>query len=203
MRFSVNRFVLFLFLVGILCGLVISALFPIIRESYAIFYTSDVMTYTSKLYNNFERFGLFIAIFSRNFTLAAILTLGPFFIAYQCIKQNKESQLLLTLFTICSILAYGFFPYGLFLSHLFFEYQISTFLRWMLYFIPHGFFETFIILAVGSTGMEIKERFSKNNQITKIGLKDMIIKKLLLSAIFLVVASIIEILISPFFLKIL
>jgi hypothetical protein len=188
---------------GILCGFVVSALFPIIRESYALFYTSDVIAYTSKLYSNFERFGLFIAIFSRNFTLVAILTLGPFFIAHQCIKQNKEPQLLLTLFTICSILAYGFFPYGLFLGHLFFEYQILTFLKWMLYFIPHGFFETFIILAAGSTGMEIKERFLKNSQITKIGPKDTIMKKLLLSAILLVVATIIEILISPFFLKIL
>lgn len=199
MEIPIKITVVYLFSIGVFLGLILGLAFPFLSDSYANFYLADVQNYALGLRAEFGAIGILFAIFSRNFILAAILILGAYIIAYSCIRQGKDTHKLLTLFTICTILAYGFFPYGLFIAYLYVNLQPNLFIKWISYFIPHGPLEIMIILSAGSTGISLRNSFSRKGNLWS-WKNNNIAKKLLIAGFSLLAAAFIEAYVSPYFL---
>ena len=200
MKTPISKYVLFLFLLGISLGFTLGILFPTVSESYFEAYVKDINFYAIKSMEAFGFFGNTIAIFSRNAIFASILILGPYIIANTYLKQEKDGKSSLILFTTCSIFIYGFFPYGLFMGHLWSKLPLELFQRWMLYFLPHGFLETAIILWAGSTAMQIKDNILlgiNHNSIKFTQFK----QKIIVTFALLLFSEFLEIMVSPYFLN--
>ena len=197
MKFLIKPFVFYLFLIGISLGLILSKAFPAMCEYYSSLYHIDVQTFATGLGSKLGYWGIILAIFSRNFILVSILLIGPHIIASTCARNNQDPKKLLILFTICSMITYGFFPYGMFIGNLLLKFKPEVLLKWLLYFIPHGPLENFIILSAGSTGMFIIDRINKGEAIREILNFKKIEKKLILAVISLAIVSLIETFVSP------
>ncbi len=199
MMIPIKISVVYLFLIGVFFGIVLGLAFPFLSDSYANFYLADVQNYALGLRSEFGAIGVLFAIFSRNFLLANVLILGAYVIAYSYRRQEKDAYKLLTLFTICSILAYGFFPYGLFIAYLYLKLQPNLVVKWISYFIPHGPLEIMIILSAGSTGISLRNSISCKGKLWSWRI-DNIAKKLLIAGFSLLAAALIEVYVSPYFL---
>jgi len=198
MRIPIKPIVIFIFIIGLLSGFTIGILFPFIGRSYFNLYFMDVKIYAGEFSQRFGMWGNIISILSRNLVLISILILGPYIIANSYIGKYKDPKKSLLLFTICSIFTYGFFPYGLFLGNLYASLNKDLFFKWILYFIPHGILETIVVLWAGSTAIYIEELFVSrrgHNIVTA----DYIFRRLFFACAYLLIATIIETIISPHF----
>jgi len=198
MRIPIKPIVIFIFIIGLLSGFTIGILFPFIGRSYFNLYFMDVKIYAGEFSQRFGMWGNIISILSRNLVLISILILGPYIIANSYIGKYKDPKKSLLLFTICSIFTYGFFPYGLFLGNLYASLNKDLFFKWILYFIPHGILETIVVLWAGSTAIYIEELFV-NRRGHNIVTADYIFRRLFFACAYLLIATIIETIISPHF----
>jgi len=198
MRIPIKPIVIFIFIIGLLSGFAIGILFPFIGKSYSNLYFMDVKIYAGEFSERFGMWGNIISILSRNLALISILILGPYIIANSYIRKYKDPKRSLFLFTICSIFTYGLFPYGLFLGNLYASLNKELFFKWILYFIPHGILETIIVLWAGSTAIYMEELFvsRKGHNIVTI---NYILRRLFFASVYLLIATIIETIISPYF----
>ena len=199
LKIPLDRFVVGIFLLGGFFGVIFSIACRELCEFYYFFYKSDILSYALGLQAKMGLFGLFLAILSKNLIFVTILILGPYIIAQSSIKENRNPEHFLKLFTTFSIFIYGFFPYGLFIGYLHLKYSLSYLLNWMLYFMPHGILETIIILSAGSTGMIMNKNISKKGIKQKLSIEEALKKLIIVTSLLSVTASI-EIFISPLFL---
>lgn len=198
MKIPIKPTVIFLFIIGLLSGFALGILFPFIGKSYFNLYFMDVKIYAGEFSERFGMWGNIISILSRNLVLISILIVGPYIIANSYIRKHKDPKRSLFLFTICSIFTYGFFPYGLFLGNLYSSLNKELFFKWILYFVPHGILETIIVLWAGSTAIYIEELFVSrrgHNIVTA----NYIFRRLFFASAYLLIATIIETIISPHF----
>ncbi|MFW9943143.1 MAG: hypothetical protein ACFFFT_19045 [Candidatus Thorarchaeota archaeon] len=196
MSISIKPIVILIFVIGFISGFAIGIIFPFIGRSYFNLYFMDVRIYAGEFSERFGIWGNIISILSRNLILISILILGPYIIANSYIRDNKNPKKSLFLFTICSIFTYGFFPYGLFLRNLYTSLNEELFFKWILYFIPHGILETIVVLWAGSTAVYIEELFviKRDHNIVMI---NYIFRRLFFASAYLLIATIIEAIISP------
>lgn len=198
MRIPIKPIVIFIFIIGLLSGFAIGILFPFVGKSYFNLYFMDVKIYAGEFSGRFGMWGNIFSILSRNLALTSILILGPYIIANSYIRKYQDPKKSLFLFTIFSIFTYGFFPYGLFLGNLYATLNKELIFKWILYFIPHGILETIVVLWAGSTAICVEELFvsRKDHNIVAI---NYVLRRLFFVIAYLLIATIIETIISPYF----
>lgn len=195
----IHPFIVYIFLLGASAGFLAALACPRIGELYLTLYSRDVMLYCFQLRVKYGLIGATLAVFSRNMTLAVVLTLAPYFISYSYRNRGEWLGLSLTAFSTCATLAYGFAPYGLILGYLYIRCEVNEFLRWILYLAPHAPLEASAILYSASHSLRLMNVAQRGGLTGKRSVKSIsqAACTVLASGILLIAAALLETYISP------
>ena len=173
---KIPRSCLLSFFLGVGGGFLIALLLPQIAVAGHMFQVENVQRLVimrgvkGDLWLVFE-------IFFRNFSIALLLTIFPILLVSHSLVYRKryrfksgdpklrmrsELQLVLTMYSVAILFAYGFFVFGFHLAFVFMENSTQGLLSSILYLVPHGILETFCIASAASTAIIIRNSWIEN-----------------------------------------
>jgi len=120
---------------------------------------------------------LTLTIYLRNLSIALLITIFPLLLVYQTLAYRKkypfksgdfvqrvksELHVVLTMYSISVLFAYGFAVFGLFLASVFVENSFQGLMQWSLYLVPHGILETLGMISAASTGLVVRDSWLRD-----------------------------------------
>jgi len=120
---------------------------------------------------------LTLTIYLRNFSIALLITIFPLLLVYQTLAYRKrypfksgnfsqrlknELHLVLTMYSISILFAYGFAVFGLFLASIFTANSFQGLMQWALYLVPHGILETLGMISSASIGLVVRDNWLRD-----------------------------------------
>jgi hypothetical protein len=165
------------FFSGVAIGFLIVLLIHGVGEAWYSYQLRQATGLTTTHAGAFGKTGLVLAIFSRNFSIALLLALLPLMLIYHTLayrskrpfrsgdftqRLTREINFTLTMYSVSVLFIYGAFVFGFFLGFVLSEYSFPRFFHFVLYFVPHGFLETFGILLAASAGIIIRDAWLRH-----------------------------------------
>ncbi|MCX6658931.1 MAG: stage II sporulation protein M [Candidatus Bathyarchaeota archaeon] len=165
------------FFSGVAMGFFIVLLLRGVGEAWYSYQVRQISGLTTTHAGAFGKAGLVLAIFSRNFSITLLLTLLPLILMYHTLvyrskrpfksgdfaqRLAQEIHFTLTIYSVSVVFVYGAVVFGFFLAYVLNEYSFPGLFQLILYFIPHGFLETYGILLAASAGIIMRDAWLRN-----------------------------------------
>ena len=165
------------FFSGVVAGFLIVFLLHRVGEAWFAYQLKQATGLTTTHAGAFGKMSLVLAVFSRNFTIALLLSLLPLILIYYTLvyrskrpfqngdfarRLTREINLTLTMYSVSVLFIYGAFVFGFFLGYVLIEYSFTGFFQFVLYFIPHGILETLGMLLAASAGIIIRDAWLRH-----------------------------------------
>ena len=174
----VSKIGLISFFSGFAAGFLVALIFPRIGEANYMFHLGQA-GWLKAVYPQPEVYASTISlmIFLRNYSVGLLFAISPLILIYYTAyyrkrypfrcedplsKLSREIYLILTVYPISVLFAYGFAVFGLFLGFILLENSFGELLRWITYLVPHGLIEILGIILAASTSIVIRDICLRN-----------------------------------------
>jgi uncharacterized membrane protein SpoIIM required for sporulation len=165
------------FFLGALFGFSICLVFPGFGKAGYAFQLQQANWLGGAYSGVVQQFRFTSMIYLRNCLIAILIAILPFALLQHALAYRRkhpfkstdfnlalrnEIHVSLTMYSIATLFAYGFFVFGLFLGSVFALDSFRGLLQWSVYLVPHGILETFVIISAASRGILIRDDWLRN-----------------------------------------